>query len=119
MLKSILKLIEEFVIKPASITTGVLFVTAFIILFFINKNIKKTIISTFIGSILSFIVIVVFTAVSIKLNNPKHMYLILPFLLNIWFWVFKENKHKLILSNFLVLVAFLSEYYIVEKFLFE
>ena len=120
MLKSILKLIEEFVIKPASITSGLLFILGFIFLYvFINRNIKKSILLSLKGTILSFIVIVIFSVVSIKLNEPKFMYLIYPFILNIWFFAFKENKYNLIMSNFFVLVAFFSDFYIVEKLLFE
>ena len=119
MLKSILKLIEEFVIKPAGITTGVLFVLGFIILFIITKNIKKTIIPALAGALLSFIVIAVFTVLSIKLNEPKYMNLIYPFILTTWFFIFRKNKYPILLSNIFMLVAFFSDFYIIEKLLFE
>jgi len=119
MIKSIINLIEEFVIKPASLTSGIIFIFSLIVLIIITKNIKKTILLSVFGAVLSFVVITTFTVFSIKLNNPKYMYLIYPFIFNIWFFVFNENKHRLILSNVFILVAFFSDFYVVEKLLFE
>jgi len=119
MIKSIINLIEEFVIKPASVTSGILFILGLIILMIITKNIKKSVLLAISGAVLSFVVMTIFTVVSIKLNNPKYIYLIYPFIFNIWFFIFNENKHRLILSNVFILVAFFSDFYIVEKLFFE
>jgi len=119
MLKSILKLIEEFVLKPASLTSGVLLISGLIFLFIINKNIKKSLLPAILGAFFSFLVIAVFTILSIKLNEPKYTALIYPFILNVWFFVFKKNKYAIIWSNLFMLIAFFSDFYLVEKLLFE
>ncbi len=119
MLKSILKLIEEFVLKPASLTSGVLLIFGLVILFIINKNIKKSVILSVSGSLFSFIVIAVFTVISIKLNEPKYVSLVYPFILTVWYFIFKKNKYAIFLSNVFMLIAFFSDFYLVEKLLFE
>jgi hypothetical protein len=119
MLKSILNLIQEFVLKPAGISSGVLLILGIIFLFIINKNIKKSILFAFLGALISFIVFATFIILSIKLNEPKYLYLMYPFILNVWYVVFKKNKYKILLSNFFMLIAFFSDFYLVEKLLFE
>jgi len=119
MLKSILKLIEEFVLKPALLTTGVLLIVAIIVLFLSSKNIKTTVKYSVLGSVLSFLVITIFTVLSIKLNEPKYLNLMYPFILNVWYFILKKNKYRILWSNIFMIVAFLSDFYLVEKLLFE
>lgn len=119
MLKSILNLIEEFILQPALLTTGVLLILAIIILFFSSKNIKTTLKYSVLGSVLSFLVITIFMVLSVKLNEPKYLNLIYPFILNVWYITLKKNKYRFLWSNIFMIVAFLSDFYLVEKLLFE
>jgi len=119
MLKDIIKLIEEFVLKPAGLTAFVLFVFSFVLLFFYLKNFKKTLILSLLGAFLSFVGIIIFMTLSIKFNEPKFFALTYPFLINLWYFLLKKYKFSLVTANLIMFAAFFSDYYLVEKILFE
>jgi len=72
-----------------------------------------------VASLLTFLTFTLFMVLAIKMNNPKFNYLIYPIVLNIWFLSFKKIEYRLILANILTIVAFFSEFYIIEKIFFE
>jgi len=119
MFKSILKLIEEFVLKPASLNSGVLFVVSFLILFLFLKNFKKTLFTALTGTLGSFLFILFFMTLSVKFNEPKYLVLIYPFILNVWFFTLKKLKYGILFANLFMITVFLSDFYLVDKLLFE
>jgi len=119
MLSSILKMIKDFVIVPAGTTSLIILIIGFIIFLVFKYSFKSSLIKSILASFLTFSTFTIFMVLAIKLNNPKFNYLIYPIVLNIWLLSFQKIKYRLILANILTLIAFFSEFYIVEKIFFE
>ncbi len=119
MLKSILNLINEFALKPAGFISGVLFVISFFLIFFKYKNISLAILKSVLGAFLSFLAITLLIVFTIRTNDPKWSILIYPLIFNVWYFIFRKFRYSVVIANLFLIVAFLTNYYIVEKIFFE